>query len=153
MIITHQDIKHLNLTGLRVGLTSGCFDLLHFYHLHYLQQCKANCEFLIVGVDSNALLTHFKSKQSCIPEYQRVAMVEALKCVDAVFLMRNLDQFQEMADRADVIFKNEPTLYGKPIVGGIEKLMVIPDVIEMQSTSEIVARIQAGLGAVTKDAV
>ncbi len=143
MILTPIDFKHLAIKG-RIGLTSGCFDMLHFYHLHYLLQCRAECDFLIVGVDSASLLTKFKAKQPCIPEYQRVAMVEALKCVDAVFLMRNLDQFQQMAGMAHIIFKNQPTLYGEPIIGAGDKLMVIEDVVEMTSTSQIVESIQKG---------
>ena len=70
-------------------------------------------------------------------------MVAALKCVDAVFIMRNLEQFQTVADKSQKIFKNHPTLYGKPIVGGAKKLVVIPDIQETQSTSEIVAKIRA----------
>jgi hypothetical protein len=69
-------------------------------------------------------------------------MVSALRCVDAVFVMRNLEQFQTMADHAKKIFKNQAILYGKPIVGGGDKLVVIPDVEEVQSTSAIVAKIR-----------
>jgi cytidyltransferase-like protein len=144
MIISSTDIQFLPVASKVIGLTSGCFDLLHFYHLHYLERCRAECEFLIVGVDSDQLLTSFKNKAPCIPEYHRAAMVAALKCVDAVFIMRNLEQFQTMADFSRKIFKNHPTLYGKPIIGGAEKLIVIPDVEEVQSTSAIVAKIRAG---------
>jgi len=141
MIITPNDLQHLPLNRC-VGLTSGCFDLLHFYHLHYLERCRAECDFLIVGVDSDQLLSTFKNKAPCIPEYHRATMVSALRCVDAVFVMRNLEQFQTMADHAKKIFKNQAILYGKPIVGGGDKLVVIPDVEEVQSTSAIVAKIR-----------
>jgi glycerol-3-phosphate cytidylyltransferase len=142
MIISPHDLQHLSLDRC-VGLTSGCFDLLHFYHLHYLERCRAECDFLIVGVDSDELLFSFKNKTPCIPEHHRAAMVAALRCVDAVFIMRNLDQFQAMAGHARKIFKNHPELYGKPIIGGEEKLFVIPDIEEVQSTSAIVAKIRS----------
>jgi cytidyltransferase-like protein len=142
MLISSQDIPFLPKDRC-VGLTSGCFDLLHFYHLHYLERCRAECDFLLVGVDSDQLLTNFKSKPSCIPEHHRAAMVAALKCVDAVFIMRNLDQFQAMADYANKIFKNAPELYGCEIIGGAGKLIIIPDVDEAQSTSAIVKKIRA----------
>lgn len=61
MIITTEELPNLNLSGKIVGLTSGCFDLVHFYHLHYLERCKAHCDFLIVGVDARIEL--FKLKQ------------------------------------------------------------------------------------------
>jgi hypothetical protein len=69
-------------------------------------------------------------------------MVAALRCVDAVFTMRNLSQFQFMAGHATKIFKNTTELYGTPIIGA-NKLVVIPDVAEVESTSAIVAKIQA----------
>lgn len=146
MIITLDDLQHLPLNCC-VGLTSGCFDLLHFYHLHYLERCRAECDFLIVGVDSDQLLSTFKHKAPCIPEHHRAAMVAALRCVDVVFIMRNLRQFQTLADVAKKIFKNQATLYGKPIIGGDDKLVVIPDVEEVQSTSAIVAKIRATPGS------
>jgi cytidyltransferase-like protein len=142
MLISSQDIPFLPRDRC-IGLTSGCFDLLHYYHLHYLERCSAECDFLLVGVDSDQLLTNFKAKAPCIPEHHRAAMVAALKPVDAVFIMRNLDQFQEMANCAHKIFKNAPELYGRKIVGGAGKLVVIPDVDEVQSTTAIVAKIRA----------
>ena len=144
MIIQPTELKHLNLQNLTIGLTSGCFDLLHFYHYHYLERCRAECDFLIVGVDSDQLLKNFKAKDACVPEYHRATMVSALKCVDAVFIMRNLEQFDAVAGFSSKIFKNLPELYGKPIVGAEGKLIVIPDVIEASSTSALVKKIRGG---------
>lgn len=144
MITTPAELLEIDLkTKGRVGLTSGCFDLLHFYHLHYLMRCKAQCDFLIVGVDSDDLLTQFKNKSPNVPEYHRAIMVEALKCVNAVFLMRSLDDFRDVTTVADIVFKNEPTLYGEPIVGAQGKLIVIPDVIEVTSTTALVHKIRS----------
>lgn len=117
MIITTEELPNLNLSGKIVGLTSGCYDLVHFYHLHYLERCKAHCDFLIVGVDSDELLTKFKQKQATIPEHHRAAMISALRCVDASFVLRDLSQFSFAAKFSTKIFKNKAELYGKPIVG------------------------------------
>lgn len=143
MIITTEELPNLNLSGKIVGLTSGCYDLVHFYHLHYLERCKAHCDFLIVGVDSNELLTKFKQKQATIPEHHRAAMISALRCVDASFVLRDLSQFSFAAKFSTKIFKNKAELYGKPIVG-IEhaELVVIPDIEELTSTTEIVKKIR-----------
>ena len=57
MIVEPKEIKFIKtLEGQRVGLTSGCFDLLHFYHLHYLLRCHALCDVLLVGVDLRILI-------------------------------------------------------------------------------------------------
>ena len=144
MIIKLPEIVKLNLAGKVVGLTSGCYDLIHFYHLHYFERCKAECDFLIVGVDSDQLLSDFKSKPACIPEYHRARMVEAMSCVDAVFTLRNLTQLEEATRFSHKLFKNLPELYGKPIVMDPTqcKLVVIPDVEEITSTSSIIAKIR-----------
>ncbi len=126
------------------GLTSGCFDLNHFYHLHYLERCRAKCDFLVVGVDSDDLVWHFKKKRPVNPEYQRAAMIAQWRCVDAVFIMRRLQEFEEAAQSAEFIFKNELTLYGKPIIGVKRGTTVIqvPDVQELTSTTAIIRHIR-----------
>jgi len=146
MILKIEELSKLNLAGKVVGVTSGCYDLLHFYHLHYFERCRAECDFLIVGVDSDQLLTHFKAKPATIPEYHRARMVEALRCVDAVFTLRNLAQLEEATKIAHKLFKNQPELYGQPIVMDTAQceLVVIPDIDEITSTSGIIEKIRAG---------
>lgn len=50
MIITLNEFNLIQTRDKKIGLTSGCFDLIHYYHLRYLERCKANCDLLIVGV-------------------------------------------------------------------------------------------------------
>ncbi len=146
MIITKSDLPNLDLKGKVVGITSGCFDLLHFYHLRYLERCKALCDFLIVGVDSDLLVSQNKRKTPVIPEHHRMAMVDALKCVDATFRMDVISDLDEYARRAsvDMMFKNLPTIYGKEVKApdGI-KLVLIPDIEEVSSTTELIEKIRS----------
>ena len=145
MIITKSDLPNLDLKGKVVGITSGCFDLFHFYHLRYLERCKALCDFLIVGVDSDLLVSQNKSKTPVIPEHHRMAVVDALKCVDATFRMDVISDIDEYARRAsaDMMFKNLPTIYGNEVKApdGI-KLVLIPDIEEVSSTTELINKIQ-----------
>lgn len=146
MIITKSDLPNLDLKGKVVGITSGCFDLFHFYHLRYLERCKALCDFLIVGVDSDLLVSQNKSKTPVIPEHHRMAVVDALKCVDATFRMDVISDIDEYARRAsaDMMFKNLPTIYGNEVKApdGI-KLVLIPDIEEVSSTTELIEKIQS----------
>lgn len=145
MIITKSDLPNLDLKGKVVGITSGCFDLFHFYHLRYLERCKALCDFLIVGVDSDLLVSQNKNKTPVIPEHHRMAVVDALKCVDATFRMDVISDIDEYARRAsaDMMFKNLPTIYGNEVKApdGI-KLVLIPDIEEVSSTTELINKIQ-----------
>lgn len=143
MIVEPKELPFVTiLDGQKVGLTSGCFDLLHYYHLHYLTRCHALCDVLIVGVDSDDMVKKNKGSYPAVPEYHRVAMVAALRCVDVVFSLRNLDDLKKAGEKADFLFKNEPTIYGNAIVGAeTAKLVIVEDVEEVQSTTALKTKI------------
>ena len=149
-------IKTQSDSGLDVGFTSGCFDLFHYLHLIYLQKCRRQCEFLVVGIDSDRLVRETKGdKRPIIPEQQRAAMVAALECTDAVFIMDDLADFSKAAGLGiNYIFKNggfrrpSDSLQVNPgveIVGvrtGTE-VVIVPDVNMPDSTSCIIEDIIA----------
>jgi cytidyltransferase-like protein len=143
MKIRRNEIHKLDLQGKIVGVTSGCFDLLHFYHLRYLEKCKSQCDFLIVGVDSDTLVHKNKNKWPMIPEHHRMEMVDALKCVDAVFQMDEIKNIEDFYTIADKVFKNSNIIYGNEVVveGGAE-LVIIPDIEEVYSTTELINKIR-----------
>lgn len=143
MTITLTEIGLLNFGTRIVGVTSGCFDLLHFYHLHFLERCRSECDVLIVGVDSDFLIQANKKKSPIIPEYQRTAMVAALRCVDAAFTMRSFADLHRLADISDKVFKNSTRIYGRTIAPKMRrKTVLIPDVDEVTSTSSILHKIR-----------
>lgn len=145
MIIRRNEIHKLDLTDKIVGVTSGCFDLLHFYHMRYLEKCKAQCDFLIVGVDSDTLVNKNKNKTPMIPEHHRIAMVDALKCVDAVFQIDEIKDIENFYPIANKVFKNSDTIYGKKVEianGAGAELVIIPDIEEVYSTSELINKIR-----------
>ncbi|MBD5357342.1 MAG: adenylyltransferase/cytidyltransferase family protein [Bacteroides sp.] len=145
MIIRRNEIHKLDLDGKVVGVTSGCFDLLHFYHLRYLEKCKAQCDFLIVGVDSDTLVNRNKNKVPMIPEHHRIAMVDALKCVDAVFQMDEIKNIEDFYPIANKVFKNSDTIYGTKVEINnslTAELVIVPDIEEVYSTSELINKIR-----------
>ena len=75
----------------KVGYTTGVFDLFHVGHLNILKKAKERCEFLIVGVTCDELVS-YKNKQAIIPESERMAIVESIKYVDKVVPQKNMDK-------------------------------------------------------------
>ncbi len=50
-------------SGLRVGFTNGCFDLLHPGHVSLLSQARAACDRLIVGLNSDHSVRRLKGPE------------------------------------------------------------------------------------------
>ena len=71
--------------GLRVALTNGCFDLLHAGHVRLLEDSAAQAERLIIALNDDASIRRLKGEgRPLMNEAQRVAVLSALECVDAV---------------------------------------------------------------------
>lgn len=143
MIVDPKEIKWVGKDPSQtVGVTSGCFDLLHFYHSHYLKRCHAHCDVLIVGVDSDDLVKKNKGKFPAIPEYHRAQMIADLRHVDAVFILRSLDDLLLACDHVDYLYKNSPKIYGTDVIGADRaELVIIEDVIEVQSSTALKKKI------------
>ena len=77
--------------GLRIGFTCGAFDLLHTGHALMLQEAREQCDYLIVGVQSDPSVDR-PEKNKPIQEYEeRITMVRAIRYVDEVILYDSED--------------------------------------------------------------
>ena len=132
-----------SIAGKRVGLTSGSYDLFHNLHLVYLQRCRRYCDLLIVGVDSDDLVRSRKGPgRPLVPEHQRVAIVSALACVQAAFILGSVKGFGDAVNLLlpEVILKNDEIK--EEILGSDKaKVVIIPDIIQYSSTSQIIEEI------------
>lgn len=76
-----------------IGYTTGVFDLFHIGHLNILKKAKENCDYLIVGVTSDELVT-YKGKSSVIPFSERIEIVKAICFVDEVVVQDSMDKMK-----------------------------------------------------------
>lgn len=76
-----------------IGYTTGVFDLFHIGHLNILKRAKENCDYLIVGVTVDELVS-YKGKKAFIPFEERAAIVEAIKYVDKVVPQTSMDKME-----------------------------------------------------------
>ena len=77
-----------------VGFTSGVFDMFHIGHLNILRRAKEQCDYLIVGVSTDEIVQSYKNKTPIIPFEQRMAIIEALRCVDEVVPQTTMDKLE-----------------------------------------------------------
>ena len=67
-----------------VGLLMGVFDLFHVGHLNLIENAKAHCDYLRVGVLSDELVYKFKNIYPIISQEERMRILGAIRFVDEV---------------------------------------------------------------------
>jgi len=131
---------------MRVVFTNGCFDLLHVGHIRLLEFCRAQGDFLVVGLNSDESVRRLKGTGRPLQcAEHRAEILSALRCVDSVTIFDELDPLECIkAIRPDVLVKGgdwtRETIIGASEVeswGG--KVLVFPTV-EGLSTTKIVER-------------
>lgn len=71
--------------GRKVVLANGCFDILHVGHVRYLESAKSLGDVLVVAVNDDASVRRLKGPgRPILAIAERVALVDALACVDYV---------------------------------------------------------------------
>jgi D-beta-D-heptose 7-phosphate kinase / D-beta-D-heptose 1-phosphate adenosyltransferase len=132
-----------------VGITSGCFDIFHYYHLDYLLRCRRLCNILVVGIDSDRLIKDTKgSDRPIVHERQRIEIINALRCVNICFIMDSLVDFERACSfihqkEYGLIFRNQDWSGRKDIAGtDYGRVIIVPDVEELTSTTEMIKKIQ-----------
>lgn len=78
----------------KIGYTTGVFDMFHIGHLNILKRAKEQCDYLIVGVTTDALCYERKKKYPIICETDRMAIIAELRCVDQVIPQVNMDKLE-----------------------------------------------------------
>jgi D-beta-D-heptose 7-phosphate kinase/D-beta-D-heptose 1-phosphate adenosyltransferase len=79
------EIERAKLTGQRVVMTNGCFDILHPGHVSYLQQASAQGDLLVVAVNDDDSVRRLKGPSRPVnPTADRMAILAALACVEFV---------------------------------------------------------------------
>ncbi|GAA4679282.1 adenylyltransferase/cytidyltransferase family protein [Nocardioides nanhaiensis] len=75
----------------RTVLTFGTFDVFHVGHLRVIERAAALGDRLVVGVSADALNLSKKGREPVFSQAERLAIVAALRDVDAVFLEESLE--------------------------------------------------------------
>ena len=80
-------MEHWKRDGKRVVFTNGCFDLLHFGHVDYLEKARRLGDALVVGLNTDDSVSRFKGPQRPIQdERSRARVMAALQSVDLVVM-------------------------------------------------------------------
>ena len=85
-IISPEKIKKQlsHLKKEKLVFTNGCFDILHYGHLCYLNEAKNLGEILIVALNSDESMQKIKKRKPYMILEHRLAIIAALEFVDYV---------------------------------------------------------------------
>ncbi|HEC1786369.1 TPA: D-glycero-beta-D-manno-heptose-7-phosphate kinase [Campylobacter lari] len=127
----------------KVVFTNGCFDIVHYGHIKYLEKAKKLGDILVVGLNSDESVKRLKGNSRPINlEFQRACMLASMYFVDYVVIF-NDDTPYELIEflKPDVLVKGAD-YKGKEIVGSnLVKKVELIDFEDGFSTTNIINRI------------
>lgn len=136
--------------GMRIVFTNGCFDLLHFGHLHYLAQARDLGDRLVIGLNSGDSVRRLKGPNRPINnEATRLLQMASLAFVDLVVLFEEDTPLELIRTlQPDVLVKGgdyyPETIVGADVVKARGGRVVVLSFVEGYSTTAIEEKIRAG---------
>ncbi len=136
--------------GRRVVATNGCFDLVHFGHVSYLQRARKLGDLLVVGLNGDRSVRELKGPgRPLVPQRQRAAVLAALACVDAVviFPQKRAHRFLAIV-RADIYVKGGDYRFEtldareRAVLTNVGSKICILPFVKGFSTTRLIARIR-----------
>ena len=67
-----------------IGFTCGAFDLLHAGHIVMLEEAKSNCDYLIVGLQTDPTIDRNEKNKPIQSVYERYVQLNAVEYVDEI---------------------------------------------------------------------
>lgn len=140
-------VEEWRKSGCSIGFTNGCFDLLHPGHVSLLQQAKAICDRLIVGLNSDVSARALKgSGRPVQDEAARAVVLASLATVDAVVLFSESTPLSLIeAIRPNVLIKGADyelhEVVGAELVQGYGGKVLIANLAKGHSTTETITRL------------
>ena len=117
----------------RTVITFGTFDVFHVGHLRVIERAAALGDRLVVGVSADALNLSKKGREPVFSQAERIAIVAALKPVDAVFIEESLELKRDyiLEHQADVL------VMGDDWAGRFDEFQDICEVVYLPRTPAI----------------
>jgi D-beta-D-heptose 7-phosphate kinase/D-beta-D-heptose 1-phosphate adenosyltransferase len=134
--------------GWRIGFTNGCFDLLHPGHVHLLEEARAACDRLVVGLNSDISARRLKGEPHPVqPAAARAAVLAGLACVDLVCIFEeDTPEALIRVLRPDILVKGADyapdQVVGADLVRAWGGKIAIADLLPGYSTTATVAKLR-----------
>ncbi len=154
-----EQIRRWKARGLKVGFTNGCFDILHYGHVSYLNNTRDHCDRLVMGLNVDSSIRILKGPERPIhDENSRAAVLAALGSIDMVVMFGAREEGDDNtaialleALQPDVYFKGgdytEDQIPEAPTVRAYGGEVNVMPVYEGHSTTSSIAKMKTGEAA------
>lgn len=134
--------------GLSVGFTNGCFDILHAGHVSLLHAARAQCDRLVLGLNSDASVRRLKGEGRPVnDQHDRACVLAALSSVDAVTVFEEdtpLSLIETL--KPDILVKGADytveQVVGADVVQGYGGRVVLVDLVAGRSTTGTIGKLR-----------
>jgi len=140
-------VAQLKRKGKKIVFTNGCFDILHYGHAKYLEDCKKNGDILIVGINNDASVRRIKGdKRPVVNEKDRISLIAALESVDYALLFGEDTPIKVIKSlEPDVLIKGadwkKGCIVGEDLVLGLGGKVKRIRLIKGRSTTKLINKI------------
>lgn len=140
-------ISYFKARRKKIVFTNGCFDLLHWGHIRYLQDAKKKGDVLVVGINSDSSVKRIKEKKRpVVNEKDRLRLVASLESVDYVVLFKEDTPLKIIKFiKPDVLVKgadwNKNNIVGRDIVLSYGGRVSTIKFVKGYSTSNLIKKI------------
>ena len=142
------ELAAMRSVGKRVVFTNGCFDLLHAGHAALLERARAQGDYLVVGLNTDASVRRLKGDgRPVTSQDDRAAVLGALRAVDAVVLFdEDTPERLIRAVRPDVLVKGSDyaveDVVGAAFVESIGGRVELVELVPGKSTTALLGSIR-----------
>ncbi|EGK8008820.1 D-glycero-beta-D-manno-heptose-7-phosphate kinase [Campylobacter lari] len=127
----------------KVVFTNGCFDIMHYGHIKYLEKAKKLGDILVVGLNSDESVKRLKGNSRPINlDFQRACMLASMYFVDYVVIFDE-DTPYELIEflKPDVLVKGADYKDKEVVGSNLVKKVELIDFEDGFSTTNIINRI------------
>ena len=83
----------------KIGFTCSCFDLLHAGHILMLKDAKDQCDYLIVGLQTDPTIDRPQKNKPIQSLEERKIQLEAVKYIDEIIIYNTEDELYSLLQK------------------------------------------------------
>lgn len=90
---------------MKIGITFSCFDLLHAGHVVMLREAKSQCDYLIVGLQTDPTIDRPEKNKPVQSLVERYVQLSAVKYVDEIICYETEKDLVDILQMYDINVK------------------------------------------------